>query len=317
MKLVYLISAYRQPQQVARLIDRLRQSNARFVLHIDAKVAVKPFTDALSADLHTDVTFVENRVRVYWKGFSQVTMMQRLMQTALDQPFDYAIYLSEADYPLRNNAELNTFFAQHPPDLLSYWRLSDRPTWQHKLRYAYFYDQPWLNPRINRFTRFSFRVYNRTLKRVLPRQRFPSTLDPFGGSEYFCLTHRSVQYAIDFIEQQPDLMRWYRFSDSPIEHVFHTILLNAPFRHEIIHWAEYEQWSANLTNKQRAQSAEPMPEIAFHKRYMDWSPDRELPAFLDRRDAHALLNADALFARKFHHRRSARLLDILDERLNC
>lgn len=312
MMLVYLISAYRQPRQLARLLGRLQQPNARFVVHLDAKVAAKPFLDALPATIASDVTFVAQPVRVYWKGFSQVRMMQRLMETALAAPFDYAIYLSEADYPLRTNEQLNVFFAQQPPDLLAYWRLRDRPTWQHKLRYFYFHDWPWLNPRTNQLTRLLFRIYNQTVKRVLPRRRFPTMLEPFGGSEYMCLTRRSVEYVVNFSRQAPTLMHWYRFSDSPIEHVFHTILLNAPFRDTVIHWAEYEHWSANLTDADRARSAEPMPESVFHRRYIDWSPDRERPAILDRRDAHALLNTDALFARKFDQRRSARLLDLLD-----
>jgi hypothetical protein len=316
MMLVYLVSAFRQPRQLARLLGRLQQPNARFVVHLDAKVASGPFLDALPAHLHPTVTFVSDPVRVYWKGYSHLRALLRLLEAALSQPFDYAITLSGADYPLKTNEQINDFFARQPPDLFSYWRLADRPAWQHKLRYWYFYDWPWLNPRTNPLTKLLFRVYNRTLKLALPPRRYPAALEPFGGADHFILTRRSVAYLLDFVRQHPDLMHWYQFSDCPSEHVFHTILLNAPFRHEIIHWAEYEAWSRSLTDLDRAQSAEPMPEAAFHRRYMDWSPERERPAILDRRDAHDLLTTDALFARKFDQRRSARLLDILDERLD-
>jgi hypothetical protein len=322
MALVYLISAYRQPHQLARLVARLQQPTVRFLIHVDARVPIKPFLDAVPAG--PNVGFVQDRQRVYWKGFSQVRMMLALLREALAHPFSYAIYLSEADYPLRTNSVINAFFAQQPPELISYWKLTDRPRWLHKLRYVYVHDTPWLNPRRSGLSHILFRLYNRSVKYLLPRRTVRHGLPPYGGSEYFSLSSQAVDYLIDFVDRHPSWPRWYRFSDSPIEHFFHTILLNAPFCRQIIHYDAYQQWSQTLTTEEKASSAEMLPEQAFHLRFIDWSglagsgPDkyRERPAVLDERDLIALTTTNALFARKFDSIRSATLLDQLDRWLD-
>lgn len=326
MSLIYLISAYRQPQQLARLVTRLQQPGVRFLIHVDGRVAIEPFTDALPE--RANVQFVRDRQRVYWKGFSQVRMMLALLRAAQTLPFSYAIYLSEADYPLRTNSAINHFFEQQPPELISYWTFTDRPRWGHKLRYYYFHDTPWINPRQSQVSYRLFRLYNRSVKYLLPRRTPPRGPIPYGGSEYFSLSHQAITYLIDSVNRHPSRLRWYQYSDSPIEHFFHTILLNAPFRNRIIHVDDYQQWSQQLTASERAASAEMLPEQAFHFRYMDWSGldgsgldgsdlgSRERPAVLDERDFTALTTTNALFARKFDGDRSAVLLDRLDQWLN-
>ena len=43
MKIAYLISAYKDPQQLSRMVLALHTEDARFFVHVDANVDIKPF----------------------------------------------------------------------------------------------------------------------------------------------------------------------------------------------------------------------------------------------------------------------------------
>ena len=43
MKIAYLISAYKDPQQLSRMVQVLHTEDARFFVHVDANVDIKPF----------------------------------------------------------------------------------------------------------------------------------------------------------------------------------------------------------------------------------------------------------------------------------
>ena len=43
MKIAYLISAYKDPQQLSRMVQALHTEDTRFFVHMDANVDIKPF----------------------------------------------------------------------------------------------------------------------------------------------------------------------------------------------------------------------------------------------------------------------------------
>ena len=43
MKIAYLISAYKDPQQLSRMVQALHTEDTRFFVHVDANVDIKPF----------------------------------------------------------------------------------------------------------------------------------------------------------------------------------------------------------------------------------------------------------------------------------
>ena len=48
MKIAYLISAYKDPQQLARMVLALHTEDARFFVHVDANVDIKPFINTIT-----------------------------------------------------------------------------------------------------------------------------------------------------------------------------------------------------------------------------------------------------------------------------
>ena len=70
MKIAYLISAYKDPIHLRRLISALShgvEDTVSFFIHIDAKVNISPFIDKC---IGKNVFFTDNRYWVQWGVFT-------------------------------------------------------------------------------------------------------------------------------------------------------------------------------------------------------------------------------------------------------
>ena len=108
----YLITAYRSPPQLGRLVRRIEaEHHGRVLLHIDGKVPIRPFQDACAG---TAAEFLEQRQTVTYTAFSSVRAKVRLATAALTAPFMHAVLMSEHGYPIKPLAALEAFLADHP-----------------------------------------------------------------------------------------------------------------------------------------------------------------------------------------------------------
>ncbi len=118
------------------------------------------------------------------------------------------------------------------------------------------------------------------------RRRIPAGLEPYGGSAYWCLSRRAVDYVHQFVREYPRYVRFFRTVYVPDELFFHTILLNSPLRDEV---------------------------IGDDLRHIVWEDHGVAvlgPGHLDQ-----LAGSSKLFARKFDIERDPEILDLLDQRL--
>ena len=113
MKIAYLITAYKDEKQLARLIEALMCEETDFYIHIDKKVNDLPFKQELEQFKQRKegvIRFVElpNRVRVHWGGYSQVKaqlgLIREMLQTKVD--YDWCINLTGTDFPIMSNGEI-------------------------------------------------------------------------------------------------------------------------------------------------------------------------------------------------------------------
>lgn len=285
MNLAYIVSAYKLPDQLARLITRLSTETTHFFVHIDRKTdeaVYRRMTTALAqvANVH----FLE-RHRSDWGGFGHVRATLKgigaLVRT--DPGFDYAILLTGQDYPLRSNAEIHDFFLEH----------AGRSFIQH-------FPLPsdgWAGGGLDRIETWHLRVRGRRVRiRPHPRlgleRRFPAGLRPFGGSAYWNLTRACTEYVHEFVRCHGAYTRFFRLVDVPDEIFFQTIVLNSPFREEV---------------------------VDDDLRYLRWKDPETAggPAVLGREDYDDLLRSEKLFARKFDAGLDAAILDLLDARIDA
>ena len=117
------------------------------------------------------------------------------------------------------------------------------------------------------------------------KRKFVRGFEPFGGSAYWCLSRECVLYLDRFIRHNGYFLNFFRFSLTPDELFFQTILLNSPLKHTIVNDSCW---------------------------YIKWLPAAANPMLLSSADFEAITASSKLFARKFDMTQDAKILDRLD-----
>ena len=111
MKIAYLIIAHDQPRQFKRMIKALDSEYVSFFVHIDSKRNISEFS---CSNFKDNVIFIKNRISVVQGGFSLTQAMISLMRKAsIRNEFDYFIFLSGRDYPIKDNNYIYNFLKRN------------------------------------------------------------------------------------------------------------------------------------------------------------------------------------------------------------
>ena len=274
-RVAYIVSAYKLPAQLERLLRRLDGPGVSFAVHVDAKTRRATWDEMVARCSDLDVAWLP-RHRSQWGGFGHVRATLKGIDHVVGSgvPFDYAVLLTGQDYPLRPHAEIARFLGD----------AGERSFMRHILL-------PWeqWGPRggLDRIEDWHVITYRR-LHLALPlRRRLPGGLEPYGGSAYWCLSSTLVHFVHGFLSENPDYVRFFEHVFVPDEIFFQTIVMNSELRDTV----ENDDL-----------------------RYLDWSRE-PAPAVLTRDDLPALVAAPQLFARKFDETVDAEILDALDRHL--
>jgi hypothetical protein len=275
MRIAYIISAYKYPHQLVRLVRTLHGKRTSFFVHVDKKSSTEVYEQMVDglASLQ-GVHFLERHV-CHWGGFGHVRATLKGVGELFRQdiPFDYCFLLTGQDYPIKSKQEIASFLeAKRGKDFMGFSALPS-PRW---------------SPRggLDRIERWHLRSYG--IHVALPlRRKFPQRLRPYGGGAYWCLSRESLEYVRSFVASRPDFVKFFEHVDIPDEIFFQTIVLNSPYRERVV--------NDNL-------------------RHIDWTRGRT-PAILTTADFDELARSPKLFARKFDAGVDAKILDLIDERL--
>jgi len=271
-RIAYIVSAYKLPAQLERLLRRLEAPGVSFAVHVDRKTRRSTWDEMVSRCRGLDVTWLP-RHRSQWGGFGHVRATLKGIDHVVrrETPFDYAVLLTGQDYPLRSPAEIARFLGE--ANGRSYMRHVALP-WE-----------PWgRRGGLDRIEDWHVITYRR-LHLALPlRRRVPGGLLPYGGSAYWCLSERLVHFVHGFLSENPDYVRFFEHVFVPDELFFQTIIMNSELRDTV----ENDDL-----------------------RYLDWSRE-PAPAVFTRADLPQLESATQLFARKFDETVDSEILDALD-----
>jgi hypothetical protein len=285
----FIILAHKKPEQVARLLRALATPEAAFYVHIDAQADIAPFEAAVAGTGSGNVSFVK-RERSCWGSMGGVRGILNAMAEIEKSPsIQSAHTLSGQDYPLRSSAEIAAFFKKNK-DKSFVWSVP----------------MPWANwsghGGMDRLTKYHVQFFrsrrvqavcNRVLgvlARVLPRRKWPADLKPYGGSNWFGVSRPALEYILEFVRTRPEYLKFHRFTLSPDENFFQTILLNAT----------------------DASVREGVVDRCLT--YREWPEQGPGPTVLTEASLEDMLKSDCLFARKFDMVESPGVLDLLDEK---
>ena len=206
--------------------------------------------------------------------------------------FDYTILLTGQDYPIKQNAVIESVLARNSgSSYMNYvplptenWQVMDRvERWHYWFRGSHIgfplNAQSGALPNIRRLINSGFPA----------RREFLAGLRPFGGSSHWCLTREAVHYIADYVARKREVVQFFKKTLNPDELFFQTVLMNSPLRQKVIN---------------------------DDLRYVDWEKgSRRHPAILGRDDFDMLRSAKKLFARKFDPGVDSAILNIIDEHL--
>jgi hypothetical protein len=277
MRVAYVISAYKLPDQLVRLVQRLESPNSSFAIHVDRKTGSDVYARMQEGLRAVDSVHFLERHTCNWGDFGHVRATLKGLAHLLEDgdPFDYLVLLTGQDYPLRPAEEIEAFLAgADGRSFMRWWPLPHEP-WSGR-------------GGLHRIERWHL-VGRRHLRLSLPlRRRLPLDLVPFGGSPYWCLARPVAEHVHETVRAHPELVRFFEHVFVPDELFFQTIVANSRWRDSLV--------DDNL-------------------RYVDWSR-LPAPAILGAGDVDRLLASPALFARKFDATVDAVILDLLDAHLD-
>lgn len=238
MKIAYLITAYKDEKQLAKLIDALTCEEAHFYIHIDKKVSDVPFKEEvkqLVAAKENRVFWVEasERVKVNWGGYSQIKAQMSLIREMLGEAkvYDWCINLTGTDYPIVSNEEIQEFLKQQDgrPVIKGYqldciYGTEREEMVKDRIRKYWFYD---IEPVFLRKVISKIVLMMQNLFKIRRRPRLEAMPWKFCyGSEYWALPFTVLQKVYQEYLQDTALQKVLKTAFVPSEFWVQTVLMS-------------------------------------------------------------------------------------------
>ena len=233
MRFAYLISAYTDAPQVARLIRALGPGCSCFV-HVDARVDIAPFVKACEKLAH--VHFLMERHAVIWGDITQVYYQRDLLRACVESGlyFDRIFMLSGQDYPVSSPEELAARYVGNKcrEDICGIDLTTQRASVKHPYR---IYRPQCRLPFKNLGLTVKWRVALRTLLYFLGvRKRLSlkvgsSTYYVHKGSDYWSITPDLAQWMLRELDAFPAIMDYFSTMFVPSELIWQTLAAHSPF----------------------------------------------------------------------------------------
>ena len=298
MNLAFIITAYKYPEQLIRLVGRLYEPNRHFFVHVDKKTSPAIFEKMVQGlNRFSNVHFLKRYV-CHWGAFGivQATIdgLNKLAESELE--YDYVVYMTGQCYPIKRNSLMDDFLDKHKGTSF--------------IDYSPFPRQSWWTGGYDRIENWHFHLFGnylctrlqsiqnlryihpcwkirRLANVVFPKRTFPHALHPYGGSGHWCLHRTHINYLHRFMRERPDFVKFFKFVHVPDETFFQTILANSPFKNELVNQTlHFIKWPTK--------------------------PSKH-PLLLRLEDFDELASSPALFARKFDTTVDDQILDRLDK----
>jgi hypothetical protein len=283
LHLAYVISAYKLPGHLVRLVDLLDEPRTTFVVSVDRHTDDATFAQMLDGLGGRRNVHVLTRHSSPYRSFGHVRSTLRGIAHLVEAgiPFDFVSVMTGQDLPIKSNAAIREHLAANEgTGFLEHFPLpTDR----------------WKGGGLNRLNRLFLHTHRRDYS--IGRRRFggliartmPFDLAPHGGSGYWTLHRDHVDYVRRYLADNPGYARFFATTDMPDETFFHTILCSSPLADRIVN---------------------------DDLRLIDWSDPAERPRILRAHDFDELKCAPDLFARKFDPTVDAEVIErVVDELL--
>jgi hypothetical protein len=234
MKIAYLMLVHKNPHLQRRAIDVLSTEDCGFFIHVDRKSDIEQF----SAVRRENVFFTKERVPVYWGEFSQVQAQMLLVRQALacSADFDWFVFSTGSDYPLRSGHYIHRFFEKNRGWEFMNMVKMPAPGYPlskiNKLRY----------PSTMPIRRFAVRLLAKLGLARRDYRKHLAGLEAYAGDGSWALSRVACEFLVEFATRNPHVEKYFRNVFTSDEMFFHTILGNSPLRSRVRKNLVYVDW---------------------------------------------------------------------------
>jgi hypothetical protein len=304
MRIAYIISAYKCPDLLTRLVYRLHTPTSIILIHVDKRTHKKQFREMIAGVSHLSNVVFLKRHNCHWGDFGHVraTLKGFAYLFQGNTGFDYVFLITGQDYPIKPINYIESFLkAENGKEFISYYSFPNK-AWgenggmQRIEQWHFRFLEDWPIRFLHAFVHLpSTREFKSKVKSVIyssvnnmfTKRTLPGNLKPFGGPGYWCLTRACAEFIHDYVERNPWFVNFFRYADIPDEIFFHTVILNSPF-------------ASNVVNDDL--------------RCIDISEGRG-PRVWQKNDLEILAQSKGLIARKFDTAVDFEILDLIDLKL--
>lgn len=294
MKYAFLILAHEDPENLRRLIHALDDPHFDIYVHVSGHADLESYRFSDYALRYSRLTVLEQRIRTYWGDMTLVDAMLALYRKArVTDSYDRYITLSGLDYPLRSNREILEALANPSREFISARPLGDDLDFKIRGIYVWKYH---LLARIARHLVCNYHIPMHP-KKLRLRKGDPGKSEVYFSSQWHALSGDCVDYLLRTLEENPHILRFFRWAYAPDELLIPTIVFNSPFADRAIPGAfstDFEELFVNL------------PTIHYLRR-----EDKNVVVFREP-DFDALIASGKLFCRKVRTGISDTMLDKID-----
>ncbi|PSN18515.1 hypothetical protein C7271_12100 [filamentous cyanobacterium CCP5] len=289
MKIAYLILAHADPTHLARLVNAI-DYRARIFVHVDKKSDIKSFE---FLDLPPSASLIKEREAVYWGGLSMVKATINLIKAALNsgEVFSHLVLLSGQDYPIKSPSFIyKTLTSNLNKQFIRYCEPHHIGPGNRRIREYWMHEPITLLP--HHLDEKLRKLICRAANSVLPER----TLKGFTmavGSQWWALTPECASYAVQLVETNKSLLRFFSLSHAPDEVLFHTIVANSQFS---------KQTEGFIQKVERLGQLAPLHITKIRSKFSE-------------KDFDKIKKSEFLFIRKVSSKQPDRLLDLIDEEI--
>ena len=304
MKLAYIILCHKHPEVVGRIAKKLTEGTENEVfIHVDKKYSQIPFEEVCLNN--KQVHFIDNRVDIYWGGFSSVEATINALKFAIKHDCKRFILLQGMDYPIHNNQYIDDFFKNHQD--VEFLRAYNITSSKRKSNYMKCYGWHFFDG-INRNKRSIKTYFARAIEAInklgikyrkgyFKDHPTKKKYEIYWGWGHFALTHQCVEYILNFYEENPKFNRYFKHIFPADETYFQTIVYNSLFK--------TKTFDGEAVDEQTHDSVESMLNLTY------FEYPNQVTVFRKIEDYDRIPLGKYLFSRKFDQT-SSQLMDFID-----
>jgi len=301
MKACYFIQSHKDPEQICRLVQVIKNSSPDSQILINHDFS-SSYLDLTTLNNLSGINVIK-RKKPARRGDSSILEIYLNAINWLfkhDFDFDWLICLSGQDYPTQPISEIEDFLSKTTYDGFIRYHdlLSEESHWNQK-NIKRFFAQYICLPESTSWLlkKYSDRIENSTplivkwrysLIGMETKTLFTNDFRCYRGWYWNTLSKACIKYLIDYLSKNPEVLRYYRRTLGPEESLIQTVLVNS------------ERF--NLCND--------------NKRYVDYPKELNGCArVLTAEDYSKITTGDFHFARKLDIKQDSKILDMLDAKV--